>query len=118
MLTTFNTCCLFTSNVDMCMFQVLEKMCSFKYFHKQFLGVTFNFRKMCVLGLVFSITSFSELVPKLLDLQECVLTYRFSLDHMEQFFNILGGSGSFHFLICFKSHGFKGLLYVTNAMIL
>ncbi|CAF2108568.1 unnamed protein product, partial [Rotaria magnacalcarata] len=51
-------------------------------------------RKLCVLGLIVNITSFSELLPQLLKVQKFILTYKFSQDHLELFFNAVRGAES------------------------
>ncbi|KAJ8264015.1 hypothetical protein GJAV_G00144120 [Gymnothorax javanicus] len=50
-------------------------------------------RHTAVTGLVIAITSLQQVVPRLLETQGFILTYKFSLDHLELFFNAVRRAG-------------------------
>ncbi|KAL2099437.1 hypothetical protein ACEWY4_005917 [Coilia grayii] len=53
----------------------------------------FNCRYLSVMGFVINIDTMMLMIPELLQVQQYVLTYRFSQDHLELLFNYIRASG-------------------------
>ena len=53
------------------------------------------YSKTCFLGFISGIKSLRSMVPDLLQEQPFILTYRFSQDHLELFFNAVRKAGEF-----------------------
>ena len=49
---------------------------------------------MCIVGTVTTLLSVMALTPVLLEMQRYVLTYKFSQDHLELFFNAVRRAGN------------------------
>lgn len=62
-------------------------------FKPSFIFLFIFFRKMFILGFVVDIITLTEVSKILLNTQEYVLTYKFSQDHLELFFNSIRRSG-------------------------
>ncbi|KAL2100680.1 hypothetical protein ACEWY4_002441 [Coilia grayii] len=53
-------------------------------------------RYLSVMGFIINISSFTTMIPALLETQQYVCTYRFSQDHLELFFNSVRASGGWN----------------------